>query len=702
MFKTSRLFDELHYPSSNTLTPIRDYHNDYFHSNDSKLPAISRNNSRFMKKIDVDKPISLTQNSFKRPASLDLSDIGEPLTKKSYSPLNLDKFNSAVNIESPNSKKATEFYEIVEGIYETELIYAELMITANSVYRRALHENIIFRNKLLKENSNEELLLFGNLDTIASISIIFCNSLKNLLLSNHRTSSGLDPKTWDDIKKNPKIQNDLFSTFKIGEVFQQHLRRCKSTYTSYSVSHERQMELFHSLQRNHPKLFGLWYEHCIKLSKFQNLEVILSRPIKRIDELIELLNKLSMNSAGVVNTILCDNIVQVREEYIEFKNNLELETEEYNGNSMYNFSLTPMEIIQSYSDKNQQYEDIGSKRKPTLSKISEASPAIKPVTFLRHDSKTTKSLDVDGTRSNSVFSGSSSYYSGDSVFEKSVNQSEQPSSPIEEGNSNSTSIANHTDTNYNGFSNHPPTNCTLSESITKFKRLRKRLLELQITISDVDYHSILDRNLHSCKVWERMLKYKEPDNSQWEIDNKLKAYFEDTYKRKEEVTILKLTILETTVLGPLSQIIKYCEIIRTNLKDLGTLKKDYILYLKERKANIHDVKRDLIAKHFEMMQRKMMDELPTFISLLHKMIEYIIIHYNEFMMKYLEALAGGEESIAKDLENSTSTVDGYGTNFDILQSFSTSRYSIKKQVRQNWSNPGDPSASRVVRRLFEL
>lgn len=64
-----------------------------------------------------------------------------------------------------------------------------------------------------------------------------------------------------------------------------------------------------------------------------------------------------------------------------------------------------------------------------------------------------------------------------------------------------------------------------------------------------------------------------------------------------------------------------------------------------------------------------------------------------------------EKIPAKDLENMSlndSIATGQIKNLDILQCYSKSRYMTKRMVRKDWPFPGDPSGSRVVRKLFEL
>lgn len=98
-------------------------------------------------------------------------------------------------------------------------------------------------------------------------------------------------------------------------------------------------------------------------------------------------------------------------------------------------------------------------------------------------------------------------------------------------------------------------------------------------------------------------------------------------------------------------------------------------------------------------------ELPVFITLIHDTIECILLNYIKVFLKYLEIIAGGKKYLQKDLENMSlndSIATGQIKNLDILQCYSKSRYMTKRMVRKDWPFPGDPSGSRVVRKLFEL
>lgn len=264
MFKTSSLFQELNIPSTNTLTPIRDYDNDYFHSNDDKLPNFRRVQSQ-SHRLRISNPYyRLSNTSTKRPASLDLSEItinSLPSSKKMTPMSNVKLFDKTVslkekeNIMDPDTENKTDhlnscsslresvddekdevtFYQIIREFYESEIRYIETMQMATCVYRKALHNNSKFKNKIIKANSLDEILLFGNIDIIASISKIFVATLNKLLLGNN-IQGKIEGSFWDKLYTDSDSLERIYNTFDIGNLFEQHIDRIKTTYLNYFVT----------------------------------------------------------------------------------------------------------------------------------------------------------------------------------------------------------------------------------------------------------------------------------------------------------------------------------------------------------------------------------------------------------------------------------------------------------------------------------
>lgn len=428
---------------------------------------------------------------------------------------------------------------------------------------------------------------------------------------------------------------------------------------------EKRLNLFKKLKSDNSDLFNAWYESCLKIGNLQKLEDIFKRPINRVNEWILILNDLISASKEATHTSNYERLIETRNRYKDFQKHIREQADEYNGNTMYNFSLTPNEIIQSYdnaicSPKHDQPQVV------VYPPLNDAIPYTDSFAANTYGS-------LQSRRSLSVASTSSSHYSS---------------------NNGSVDLKDHSNKeNICKDSVFQPPQLTLNDHIHKFKHIHKKLKILVGLIGNLDFHAVLDFNLRLGKTWKKMLDFDHPHDSH---DTKYSRYMDTILKLKEQETILKLTDLETTVLLPLARMGKYCEVVKLRLKDLKSLKKDYMIYLQERKTKIHDVKRDVIGKHFENMQRQLTDELPIFIDLFHRIFEVVVINYSQVMLKYLETMSGGEADLSQDVSSLQKK------NFDILEAFSESRYNTKRAIRENWSFPGDPSGSRVVRKLFEL
>ncbi|CAI4048748.1 Fus2p SKDI_13G3620 [Saccharomyces kudriavzevii IFO 1802] len=675
MFKTSYNLYDLNYPTNSSLTPIRDYKNDYFHRHDDKLPEIVRTPSRKLSKRE--NKVNDKKFTNKRPASLDLHSIVESLSsKRIYSPINTEIFQNVVRLDSSprvsnSSCGECKFYKVVQELYISEIKYYDNLLIANNVYRKALNADPRFKNKLIKPGSSDELLLFGNIDTIASISKILVSTIKELLLVKQRGKT-LDANEWEKIINGNEIQQQLYSTFDISEAFEQHLLRIKSTYMSYFVSHQKQMELFTTLRTNKNNVFNKWYEYCLKEGGCLKLEDILQSPMLRLNEWIDTLETLESCFEDTISLKMGSKLCPTKRKYSLFANKLDTEVSEYESNTMYNFSLTPSEIIQSYDED--QFTHLLKPPDNQNRRKSYYSP---------------QENDPGKRRVPSLLSGSSSYYSDVSGLEIDSNNS---SAPI---GSDLSEVDEVTDF------------FTLADHISKFKKVMKNLLELQKHLLKNNLSGIIDSSLRRINAWKKVIECEAPSGAFFEHDNLIStmcsSYIDKLHEQKNQVTILKLTELETNVTIPLAKIIAHCSTIKSKLKDLQALKKDYMLFLQEKKANVRDVKRDLLGMHFQNLQNQMKRELPVFITLIHDTVKCILLNYNDILLKYLEIISGGKKYLQKDLENmSSSDPTGLIKNLDILQCYSKSRYMTKRMVRKDWPFPGDPSGSRVVRKLFEL
>lgn len=667
MLKSSHLLSQLEYPSGNSMTPIRDYQNDYFHIHDDKLPQLNYFHLKKNATLRGNKRNSI--RSIKRPASLHLEDLTGPSNKRQYSPLNIDVFKSSLRIKSATeggNYVGSKFFETVKELYESESQYSEMLALSNTVYRKTLNESHHYRNKIIQEDSHDELLLFGNIETISSISELFSVNIKKLL-DRCASKSGSEKEIWDDINSNYSTQISLKSVFDISEAFNLHFLRIKSTYLSYSVTHERQMELFKFIKSSNSKVYQEWYEECLTKAQFIKLEQMLEAPIKRLSEWVEILERLCLQSQNVINPIFCEKLDKTYNQYRDFLNHVQDEISEYNENHMYNYSLTPMEIIQGYSTT------IGSKDKPQVLAVANDNDG--EISYLDNPISP-------------LFSRTSSRYSGDmSTMQQTIREE-----------THGIAVARNLSDINNFVTSSGLEKLTLNDHLIKFKLVFKNLVNLKKQLTRINYLQLVENNIRYLTIWSSIVNFESENVFQSNATTNLNFL----KKQKDELTIWKLTELQTKVIDPIDVMISNCDGANKQLKDLQVLKRDYTDYLKERKAKSYDIKRDIIARHFETLQNILVQELPQLIILINQVTKLVIINYQSVMLKYLTIHSGDSDILLADIKKSKHHSYHGITHIDILEAYSHLKQASKQQVRERWPYQGRANSSRVYRRLFDL
>lgn len=683
MLKSTNSIYQLDYPAKNVMTPIRDYTNDYFHENDSKLGVnVYRNgtNGKYSRN-PYNRPLRGTADSDcdtdrvmqecnaskrgrdeedkeiiqKKPPSLNLvwDAFNEPSQKKTYSPLDLHKFKDYMTLESPRiDPKLSNLLQTIQNLVETEEKYARVLEISNAVYRRELHENRKFKNKLLNKNSNEELLLFGNIDTIFSLSIIFVRSIMDSLSKCSGVKFSSDT-FWTDLKMNPQLASEALNSLKISDILESHFHKIKSTYSSYAISHQKQVDFLEDLKKKKTTIFYKWYGECLKKSNYIKLEDILKRPVERLEEWANIVEDILLYGDNFLSKDSQTKLSNFNTLYLVFMRDLKRDVSEYGQNASYEFSLTPTEIINLYGN-------FTSQGKKSLPDFSEK----------RSNQQT----------SASIVSTSSSKYTDSSLSSFGVRVA-------------STECTERADPNEN----------TLNDWVKKFKRIRKSLIKLEDEINKNDLVAILDKNLRQAETWQKFMEFESPNEFIVNHDNVASiysAYIEKIHQQRQRAMMLKLSDLQKRVIVPLKSMIETSSSVKSKIQDLQTLKREYMVFLRDKSH--HDIKKEAMAKHFEGLQNQLLQELPQYIQLIHYSVETLLLVYNKVMMQYMEILSGGEKFLRKELDLLESGDRELGDNFDILQMFSSSRFYTKQAVRENWKNGDNPSCSRVVRKMFEL
>ena len=649
MFKTSKLYDNVHYQTNTNLTPIRDYNNDFFHEQDDKLPKFEKSKIWRLQSLKYNK-----HNVTKRPASLNLHECEGPVVKK-MSPCVTSAARPYNNIATP--VEIDTFFNLLEGLHDSEVEFGKSLTLVNSVYRESLQQSKQLLNKLQKENSTNELLLFGNIDTICSISYIFATSLRGILKQNNN-------KDWSTPARNSPnngIRHETKLNLSIASVFEQHLFRCNSTFMSYAAGHCKQMQLYEKLTTD--KKFQEWYEDCMKRAHFRPLRDLLKLPLKRVSSWLDYIDHLIKAMPNVLSEQESEKMYMIKENYVLFQKKLTIEINDFESNPDFDYTLTPSEIIQNYDALNENSTD---------EVIS-----------------TTEPLNIETDRR---LTTTSSYYS-EYAYTETSDLTRQPT--IEDPLTVIPTQPIEVDRN-------------LVENILIFKKLCRRIQNLIFFITRLDLCAILDSNLKMFNHWEKIVNMGDTEDEPFihqklEL-NKLEMYKRNIVRMKEQITVLRLTDLELGVLDPLCSILKHCSPVRIQIRDLKTLEKDYVVYLKEKKKNVHDIKRNVIGKHYEVLEISLTKELPIFIDLVQQVLTICLSKYNKTMLEYFKILSGGEEQLKEDRENRGPTYDkNVSSNLDLLQNYSISRSHAKRLIHANWPFDEQPVVgSKTVRKLFEL
>lgn len=665
MIKASNSIYQVCYPNTNHITPIRNCEIDYFDRSHDKHPlrnpysnslwdtfegnknALKDIHRRATKRTRNDLESDIFSNDGHKPSHLNLDlEPRQGTFKRVDSPLDLNKFKDYVTLESPKVDiRLVNLLRIFENLIHSEEQYSQKLDTSNLVYRHELNENKKFKNNFFRKDSNDELLLFGNIDTISTLSKLFTSNLEATLSNCAKICYSND--FWRLLKANPDLAKETFHNLDIAEVFKCHFERIKSTYMNYVVSYEKQLHFLDHLKHNMPSLFFRWYEKCLEKSNLWKLEDIIKLPLERLSTWGAFIEDFIIYSDGYVLDKARFYMVQFRGEYNSFLKKLNLSIKEYNMNSKYDITLTPSEIIGFYE-------------KDSVTCLNKQSI----------DYQLPKTLNAE-----SCISTSSSRYSNisDAIeFEK------QHLAKLTE-------------------------DTKLADWIKRFRNAHKLLTELEEAFEKYDLTGILDKHLINARAWSNLIEF-EPLNmffrNECNVSSICSTYIDKINQQKQDVIALKVSEFRKGILTPLNIMIERCSSVKGKITNFKVLKREYALYLKDNYT--HDIKREVITQSFENLQSELLEELPRFMDLLHNIIELILSKYIHVSLNYMSILAGGKNFLDKELELLKTGDRELGDNFDILQMFSSFRYHTKQAVREHWEYKSNPISSRVIRKLFEL
>ncbi|QGN15099.1 nuclear fusion protein FUS2 [Kluyveromyces marxianus] len=690
MIKSRYSVYQINYPSNNVVTPIRTcrednyelpnfykskhnpYSNSLWNTSTENREALNRIREKTAnKRIREDRIESkVLSSAISETQSLVWDHETEPQAKKSYSPLDVESFSQKLylNSDRPDSKTLS-FIITLQKLCESELQYFEMLSLCLSTYKTEACYNKKFKNKLFNTAKNDELLVFGNIDTMAELSKLFSRKL----LENIEKCSGYpqNGKMWNEIKSNDRICQDILK-IDFASLIKSHLQRLKSTYHSYCLCHAERKMLLDSLKLQNTELFYKWYELCLKKSQFEKLEDLLELPLERLGQWGSLFENLCLFGDNLLPEPQSAQLNLVSKEFISYLRELNDELNE--------LGKPKDKFIRENSPPTEQ------PRHQNSESFQQPKPSSLPGS--RHDSIPDLSLPSSNCTSQAV-SKSSSFYSD----ARSLKDRQNPMVP--QNNIEDTSC----NTEEHGVS--------LKQSMEQFNNLYTNLQKWDKALCKLELAKVLDRTLNTAIVWKNLIEF-EPPNELFKPGNDDRTiygtYVEKIDKQRQQVMILQLQDLRRKVIKPLQLLIQRCSIVKQKLVDRKTLKKEYIDYIKRQQIDkeTHDAKKEILANSFQKLHSQLTESLPTFNNYATKVVTMLVSQYTLLMMEYMKILSGGDQFLEKELQEAAASERKLGDNFDILQLFCSSRYYTRQAVRENWTAYGDPRASRPARKLFEL
>ncbi|CEP60633.1 Fus2p LALA0_S01e15434g [Lachancea lanzarotensis] len=659
MMKSTTSVFPLDYPTKSTITPIRESGQGFFDDSDKPLTGLSGKNTTFNTGTNpYSKSIWRTEHDFRANAE-QLARLKSRVSDARYSnkcdvltrmecvpsptePLHIEKIDNP----RPPTRHGKDFLDSLFELLANEEKYAYVTDSLNMVYRWELHNNKKFKNKLLAQDSQDEIVVFGNIDTITQLSKILVKSIKKYVFACCR--SGTVREDWENFGTYLSVPQEFRDNFNPIEFLDSHLNKIKSTYSAYFSSHQKQTQLLADLKTKQRPLFYKWYEICLQKSDHLRLEDILEAPIHHVDRFLEDLRRMVTHAKNYLTPETLQGLISFTERYSAFQTD-------------------SLALLTS--------EQTSSRRAPSM------PPDI------QNEKHLTVPISNDSCRSSDThFSLSSSRYSDHTNMDVT-----NGFILAEEENERSKEFHSHSD------------NPTLAESIDKFKRVERLLDKLNKELINLDLTAIIDKNLRQAEQWRNIFEF-EPAIPLFAVEDNVEsiytAYINKIHQQREEVMLLKLTSLQTHVVDPLQHMRKMCEHVSIQVGNLKVLKKDYLASLMTKDKR--DIKTQLLVRHFEELQTQLLKELPFFLQIVFKLVELLLLGYNKCMLHYMESLCGGKRLLNRELKLLENGERDSGDNFDILQMFSTSRFYVKQLIRENWNCNGRAMESRVVRKLFEL
>ncbi|UCS23557.1 uncharacterized protein HLK63_M04851 [Nakaseomyces glabratus] len=306
------MYEQFQMISKNSLTPIRDYNNDFFHANDSKLPNLTR----------VKDGYGGARASYSDSIGGDLDTMDNKID---------DRVKKSSNSSVLTDMKNINLREMLKKFIFSEEKYIEMTEKALTSYRFNMQNKKMRSKKIFDPNSKEDVILFGNLETICAVSYLYLNSLSKIVTKLELNPSSIDV-IYDELVE---LHVTLFN-------------RMKQPYTSYIIAYQNQTHLVKILENSTSKIVASWYHRSYDDARQIKLSEILQCPYKHVHDWLE--NIKILKEWLVVGTSV-EEFQKLIETFTDYISHLNIDNEDNVRSSQHRHPISSIQISKS-SDLN--------------------------------------------------------------------------------------------------------------------------------------------------------------------------------------------------------------------------------------------------------------------------------------------------------------------------------------------------------------
>ncbi|SCU83873.1 LAMI_0C05116g1_1 [Lachancea mirantina] len=338
MFKIPYDRYQLNYPTASDMTPIRESSRGYFPNTGitggeagstaeqqhlgninpyaaslwgseieykNGIRTLQTKNQETRDAPNLEKPSASTNED----DTVNLSTTGQPVGNRcsNYSQ-GQEQLTGTLAIED---LKVVAYFESLRAVVDSERNFSDCLSKTDMVYRREMHHNKKFTNKLLRKGTCDELLLFGNIGTISEIG-------QNFVKSFERRAHDLGGLSFQTDLASQATDLSTVKQLDASSFLETYLNKMKSSYLSYVISFYKQMDLLSNLKLSKSLIYYKWYSECLEKADFAELETIFQMPLERPHQLLVLITNIIECGEGLIPPERTARLSVVRGRYQAF------------------------------------------------------------------------------------------------------------------------------------------------------------------------------------------------------------------------------------------------------------------------------------------------------------------------------------------------------------------------------------------------